>query len=130
MYAHDQLTHKIKPEEFGIINLDVSTGKGTHWVAYFNSKKHKDVYYFDSFGVMPDTRTIKFLQGNNLFDGIKKGKPVAFNTSQFQNVKSSRCGWYCKTWLKNMASGLSFYDSLYKDFTQIPSDNNEALVKK
>ena len=49
--AHDQLTHNIGKNEFGVINLDDSTGPGSHWVGYFNSDKHKDVYYYDSFGV-------------------------------------------------------------------------------
>ena len=120
--AHDQLTHKIGKDEFGVINLDVSTGPGSHWVGYFNSPKHKDVYYYDSFSVQPDDRTIKFLKTS--------GKKIAYNTSQMQDVMSQRCGWFVYTWLKNMISGMSFYDSLYTNFDQQPSKHNESLVKQ
>ena len=120
--AHDQLTHKIGKNEFGVINLDVSTGPGTHWTAYFNSPKHKDVYYYDSFGVQPDERTTKFLETS--------GKKVAYNTSQMQNVMSQKCGHYVATWLNNMLTGMTFYDSLYKNFDQAPSEHNEKIVKQ
>ena len=105
-----------------MINLDVSSGPGSHWVGYFNSDKHKDVYYFDSFGIQPDDRTIKFLNTSN--------KKVAYNTSQMQDVMSQRCGWYVATWLKNMNNGMSFYDSLYKNFDQAPIEKNERIVKQ
>jgi len=32
------------------INLDISTGKGTHWVSYYNDPKYNFVEYFDPFG--------------------------------------------------------------------------------
>lgn len=124
VFAHDQLKHKLKANECGIINLDESTGPGTHWTCWFNSTKpnqSKEVYYYDSFGIGPDNRTIKFLKGAN--------KPIAYNTSQMQDLSSKRCGWYCLTWLRKMLSGSSFYDSLYDEFTQVPSKVNERLVK-
>ena len=40
---------KDKLNEYGILNLDSSSGDGTHWVMWF--KKGKDKFYFDSYGV-------------------------------------------------------------------------------
>ena len=74
----------------------------------------------DSFGVEPDERTIKFLKGSN--------KKLAYNDSQFQDMNSSRCGWYVKHWLTDMANGKTMRQSLYDSFTQHPSKHNEELV--
>ncbi len=45
----DQLPNKIRKNESMIINLDNSTGRGTHWVCF--SKKDNVINYFDSFGI-------------------------------------------------------------------------------
>lgn len=119
MFAHDKLpTDKNKIGDFGIINLDDSDGPGTHWVGYYI---HIDnPLYFDSFGLSPDDRTIKFLRGSN---------PILYNDSQLQDFDSDRCGWFVAKWLVSMLGGISFYDSLYDKFVQIPSPSNEKLVK-
>lgn len=36
------------PKECAIVNIDDSSGSGTHWVAY--RENGKDIYHFDSFG--------------------------------------------------------------------------------
>ena len=47
----DTLPTKTKLNECGILNLDSSSGDGTHWAMWF--KKGKDMFYFDSYGVQP-----------------------------------------------------------------------------
>jgi hypothetical protein len=116
---HDQLPEKLTHDGFGVINLDNASGPGTRWVGYFSDKK--DISYFDSFGVRPDDRTIAFLKTRDL--------PILYNTSDLQKISSNRCGWFVRYFLKSMLDGNSFYDTLYNDFTQIPSDQNEATVK-
>ena len=49
VFLRDTLPKKAKLNECGIINLDSTSGDGTHWVMWF--KKGKDKFYFDSFGV-------------------------------------------------------------------------------
>lgn len=49
----DALSHQIRPSECGIVNLQDSTGLGSHWVAYYNDQNFAMVEYFDSFGVGP-----------------------------------------------------------------------------
>ncbi|GFR17223.1 uncharacterized protein TNCT_317971 [Trichonephila clavata] len=39
----------MRKNENGIINLDISTGGGTHWVCYYNDPKYDFVEYFDPF---------------------------------------------------------------------------------
>ena len=48
----------IGEREVGIINLDSSEGKGTHWVCY--SKNKKNIYYLDSFGLDPPLELLYF----------------------------------------------------------------------
>ena len=51
MFLRDTLPAKTKLNECGILNLESSSGDGTHWVMWF--KKGKDKFYFDSYGVQP-----------------------------------------------------------------------------
>ena len=51
---------KLKLNECRILNLDSSSGDGTHWVMWF--KKGKDKFYFDSYGVQPPGELIAYLK--------------------------------------------------------------------
>lgn len=50
----------IKEREVGIVNLDSSDGKGTHWVCY--SKNNENIYYFDYFGHDPPLELQEYLK--------------------------------------------------------------------
>ena len=50
----------VKLNECGILNLDSSSGEGTHWVMWF--KKGMDKFYFDSYGVQPPSELIAYLK--------------------------------------------------------------------
>lgn len=78
----DDLPKRKLEKECGIINLDDSTGPGTHWVAYYKNKN--DVYYFDSFGNLPPPlEFIKYL-GNNV--------KIYYNYKKYQTFTSVTCG--------------------------------------
>ena len=51
IFLRDTLPTKTKLNECGVLNLDSSSGDGTHWVTWF--KKGKKKFYFDSYGVQP-----------------------------------------------------------------------------
>ncbi|CAI4232646.1 unnamed protein product [Auanema sp. JU1783] len=53
----------IEEKEVGKVNLDSSSGKGTHWVCY--SRNEKKIYYFDSFGLDPPIELQKYLKDKN-----------------------------------------------------------------
>ena len=59
VFLRDTLPKKEKLNECGILNLDSSSGNGTHWVMWF--KKGKDKFYFDSYGVQPPSELIAYL---------------------------------------------------------------------
>ncbi|KAL4090137.1 hypothetical protein QTP88_025036 [Uroleucon formosanum] len=48
VFARDKLPRRAKHQELAVVNLDIETGTGTHWVAY--KKIGKKVKYYDSFG--------------------------------------------------------------------------------
>ena len=58
-------------KECGILNLDDTTGSGTHWVAWY--KDGKDKYYFDSYGLQPPNELVKYLRSK-----------IFYNTEQVQ----------------------------------------------
>ena len=60
VFLRDTLPKKLKVNECGILNLDTSSGDGTHWVVWF--KKGKNKFYFDSYGVLPPSELIAYLK--------------------------------------------------------------------
>lgn len=79
----DNLPKKPLRQECGIVNLDSSTGPGTHWVAYH--KKNENVQYFDSFGnLKPPMEIILYLGGN-----------IKYNYKAFQSYDTIICGHLC-----------------------------------
>ena len=56
----DTLPTKTKLNECGIINLDSSSGDGSHWVMWL--KKGKEKFNFDSYVVQPSRELIAYLK--------------------------------------------------------------------
>jgi len=69
------------PIECGIINLDLESGIGTHWTAYFKTKNR--VYYYDSFGNLQPPK--EFI---SLFDKYE----IFYNRNRDQEFNSVICG--------------------------------------
>ena len=97
-----------------IINLDSLENAGTHWVCCVPGGHA--LWYFDSFG-------IGFPQE------FKSSKPVIWNSSQFQNIRSVLCGYYCLYFLHQWAQGKDFYDIL-KPFSLTDTMQNEKFIKE
>lgn len=119
-FPKDQFKGKIKPHEYGVINLDDSTGSGTHFTAYANIPNSQFVYYFDSYGVVPSTNIEKYLKSS--------GKIIAYSNAQIQDIGSVICGYYCILFIMSMAKGIQFHDFLSQF-----GDNykkNDEMVKK
>jgi len=117
--AKDTYKGKIKELESSVVNIDDSDGPGTHFSCYFNSPNSDYVYYFDSYGVLPPKQTEKYLKTS--------GKPIQYNSSQFQPIASILCGYYCIYVLKELYNGTSFYDVLTKFDLNDPSKNDQFI---
>lgn len=111
---------KIKPTACGVVNMDLSTGPGTHFTCYFNHPKDKFVYYFDSYGTVPPILVENYLKTS--------GKIISYNTSQLQPIASVLCGYYCIYVIQRLARGDSFNDVLLS-FSYDPDDNDDMMKK-
>ena len=59
VFMRDQLPKTPNDVETGIINLDNSTGSGTHWVAY--AIDPRGIVYFDSYGLAPPKEFMRYI---------------------------------------------------------------------
>lgn len=86
----DALPRTIRNKESAVVNLDVTSGKGTHWTAY--KKNGRIVKYFDSYGKLPPP-----LELQRYFCG--RGRVIYYNDSRYQNVNDWNCGHLCLAFL-------------------------------
>ena len=91
-YFCETLPNKVKLNECGILNLDSSSGEGTHWVMWF--KKGKDKFYFDSYGAQPPSELIAYLKS-----------PIFYNSERVQQNCEVFCGHLCLFALKQLSLG-------------------------
>ena len=92
VFLRDTLPTKIKLNECGILNLDSSSGDGTHWVMWF--KKDKDKFYLDSYGVQPSSKLIVYLKS-----------PIFYNSERVQHNGEVLCGHLCLFVLTQLSMG-------------------------
>ena len=92
VFFRDTLPKKVKLNECGILNLDSSSGDGTHWVMWF--KKDKDKFYFDSYGLQPPIELIEYLKS-----------PIFYNSERVQQNGEVFCGHLCLFALKQLSLG-------------------------
>lgn len=78
---------RVRRNESGIINLDTSSGPGTHWVAY--KKRGNVAIYFDPFGLQPPTEVIKYLRPSKIY----------YSANQVQRLGTKNCGKLCLKFL-------------------------------
>lgn len=88
---------KASMKECGVLNLDDSTGPGTHHVCFWKDGKSK--CYFDSFGVVPPTELINYL-----------GRPITYSTHQIQDINDTNCSELCLHVLSELSAGKKFTD--------------------
>lgn len=80
--SKDQLQGRVKVGTI-IINLEDSTGGGTHWVTLIVFPK-KEVIFFDPFGFPPPREVNRYI-----------GKKIAVSIRHIQDIGSTMCGYYC-----------------------------------
>ena len=113
--AYDELSLYEKPMGLYVVNTDISTGPGIHWVCVLIGENCE---YFDSLGKPPSV--VK-----NFLD--KQNKPYIFSSKKLQGDKSDVCGDYCLLYSYFRCRGLSM-----KDFINIFSNDtvyNDSIVE-
>ena len=92
-----------------IINTDVSSGKGKHWVALnVDSEVGKTCEFYDPFGEDPPKMIDSGIR--KLINDIKPLNMLKYkvNGVKNQSVKSSNCGWHCIRFLTDRNKGVPF----------------------
>ena len=90
VFLRDTLPTITKFNECSILNLDSSSGDGTHRVIWF--KKGKEKFYFDSYGVQPPSELITYLKS-----------PILYNSEQVQQNGEVFCRHLCLFALKQLS---------------------------
>ena len=112
-------SNKIPMVEQGcmVVNEDVSSKQGTHWVALFKFD-NGIVEYFDSYGRQPMANCVKAYLTDQLVIVCKK---------QVQSLLSDTCGHHCVYYLCHRARGIPYEDIV--DSYKLP-DYNDTLVRQ
>ena len=101
-----------------IINLDSLENAGTVGFVVLHLTITSLVWYFDSFGMgYPEEFTTSY------------GKQILYNSSQYQNIKSVLCGYYCLYFLHQWSLKKDYYDIL-QPFSLTDTMFNEKFIKK
>lgn len=110
--ARDQLP-TLKPGHVKayIVNTDISSEPGEHWVAIF-FKDHKAIY-FDSYGLPPIPEWKRFMDNNS-------GTWI-FNQTRLQGL-SFVCGIYCLYVLSKLNQGYTLTDIITRNQTSYIND--------
>jgi hypothetical protein len=97
VFVRDQLPEKPRKDESGILNLDDSDGRGTHWVSWY--KKGTLKIYFDSYGLPPPVELTTYLK-----------RPVYYNSERVQPESTVICGHLCLYILKKLGDNCEFQE--------------------
>lgn len=101
VFAADQLPLVLPSTSCGfIVNTDISSRPGTHWLAMF--MRDNVVDFFDSYGQYPGAYTPLFTRWI-----CRHGLRVRINQKRVQSDSSNVCGLYCLYFLRQRLLGLS-----------------------
>lgn len=117
VFSRDQIQYQIK-KGYYVINLDDSYGPGTHWVVLY--LKPDIIEFFDSFGLICPEEVIHL---SNIV-----GLNYIYNSTQYQNLISVLCGYYCIYFINKSHKGKQYYDVI-KPFSHRDTEYNEQLIK-
>ena len=92
VFVRDALPKKPNKNECGILNLDDSSGNGTHWVLWY--RKNNTNFYFDSYGIQPPLELQRYLKSS-----------ILYTTEKIQPKGEVFCGHLCLHVLKQLSLG-------------------------
>ena len=115
VFCRDEIPSKLH-QGWYILNLDKSSGGGSHWTAWYYGKSYN--LYFDSFGFEPPQELVNKIQ------------PFKYNSKKIQNLNSDSCGWfslYCIAYCERRGNDLNAFNSFLSLFTDKPENNEQIL---
>lgn len=113
----DSLPHSPHEKECGILNLDKSSGPGTHWTCWYKTKLI--CYYFDSFGLPPPIEFEKYIK----FD-------LLWSTYKVQDESDVICGHLCLQLLYDLVvEDQEFHSVALNLFSSSKNDRSKYIRK-
>lgn len=118
VFMRDELNFIFKDNTCLVLNSDISTGKGIHWMALFS--KNGVSYYFDSYGLQPPNEVLIYC----------KNEKRLYSEYQIQldDKIEILCGHYCVYVLYKLYSGNDF-DSILQELLHY-GDLKDIFLKK
>ena len=98
VFMRDELNFKFKDNTCLVLNSDISSGKGIHWMCLFS--KDGISYYFDSYGLLPPVEVLKCCKNKLKF---YNEYPI-----QLDGKVEILCGHYCVYVLYKLYNGIDF----------------------
>ena len=117
--SRDQIYNLIDHQGYYIVNLNDSTQPGSHWVVINVRAPPDPIEYFDSFGLNAPNEVVELshLMGVNYL----------YNSTQYQDLNSVLCGYWCLYFVNESRKGKAYYDIL-KPFSHTDTQFNERLI--
>jgi hypothetical protein len=104
----DQL-YKNGKKKLGIVfNLDESWKSGSHWVGLYSDLENGGIYYFDSYGTIPESRVRILMRRIARYLQNKNNNYIAKYNKTRHQYKNSECGVYSIHFIIKMLNGEKF----------------------
>ena len=98
-----------------VFNTDKMKDSGEHWNAFFADLEKGQIYFFDSYGIMPNEETQELIRITEKFlKSIKKTSLDIRHNNIRHQYKNSECGVYSLNFVISMLDGSSFDDIINK----------------
>ena len=111
VFMRNSLPEFARHKECGVVNLNTTAEKGSHWVCYFKDKKRR--IYFDSFGQITPIEIQKYLKTKGEYNSSEQ--VIQRNTDIVQHINTHVCGHLCLFVLTALTrEHLSYQDVLNK----------------
>jgi hypothetical protein len=123
VFMKDELEDNLKEGNY-IINLENSNQSGSHWCTFIKDKNN--IYYYDSFGVVPPQKIYNI--------AVKNSLNLYYIDKHDQNLDATSCGWWCIAFLYFMTNTkgpmLDRMKKFDKKFNNKKTIDNEIDLKK
>jgi len=104
----DKLIKEGKTKLGVIFNLDEHYKDGSHWVGLFSDLKKKEINFFDSYGIKPERRIMKFMDRISDYLTSSSDKPLVRWNRKRHQYGDSECGVYSLSFVIRQMAGISF----------------------
>ena len=123
-FAYDELPEKNQDNFSLVINTEVGSKPGDHWVALI--KKEQQLFFLDSYGrnVKDSTFPSGFTTAILKYIGNSKWK---FNSRWLQQLTSNTCGEYCVYFIEEL--GKRSLDRALAIFSDNLAENDRTVVE-